>query len=129
MCFLAFGNADAAVLANHSSLRQSHSIKKDWIIGLDSPDFPITAQLYLATGLWPSQSQRLAVAKNHSLHPKSGRTSLDPNFSTGNPGTSCLATISLSLRDKSHPSIEAPHKYLSAYGVKPREPAPNPTAP
>src|SRR6478736_5897955 len=28
------------------------------------------------------------------------------------PGTSCLATISLSLRDKSHLSIDAPHKYL-----------------
>ena len=34
------------------------------------------------------------------------------------PGTSCLATISLSLRDKSHSSIEAPYKYLSAYGVE-----------
>ena len=78
-------NADVAVIANHGSHRQSHSIKKGWIIGLDSPDFPITAQLYLATGLWPSQSQRLAVAKNHSLHPKSGRTSSDPNFSTGVP--------------------------------------------
>jgi hypothetical protein len=32
------------------------------------------------------------------------------------PGTPCLATISLSLRDK---SIEAPHNYLSAYGVTP----------
>ena len=31
------------------------------------------------------------------------------------PGTSCLATISLSLRDKSHPPIEAPHNYLSSY--------------
>jgi len=36
------------------------------------------------------------------------------------PGTSCLATISLSLRDKSHSPIEAPHNYLSAYGVTPR---------
>ena len=35
------------------------------------------------------------------------------------PGTSCLATISLSLRDKSHSPIEAPHNYLSAYGGKP----------
>jgi hypothetical protein len=33
------------------------------------------------------------------------------------PGTSCLATISLSLRDKSHSPIEAPHNYLSAYGA------------
>ena len=28
------------------------------------------------------------------------------------PGTSCLATIVLSLRDKSHPPIEASHNYL-----------------
>ena len=35
------------------------------------------------------------------------------------PGTSCLAKISLSLRDKSHSPIEAPHNYLSAYGVNP----------
>ena len=34
-------------------------------------------------------------------------------------GTSCLATIVLSLRDKSHSPIEAPHNYLSAYGVYP----------
>ena len=34
------------------------------------------------------------------------------------PGTSCLATISLSLRDKSHSPIEAPHNYLSAYELK-----------
>ena len=33
------------------------------------------------------------------------------------PGTSCLATIVLSLRDQSHSPIEAPHNYLSAYGV------------
>jgi hypothetical protein len=32
-----------------------------------------------------------------------------------NPGTSCLATISLSLRDKSHPPIEAASHYVSAY--------------
>jgi hypothetical protein len=31
------------------------------------------------------------------------------------PGTSCLATISLSLRDENHSPIEAPHNYLSAY--------------
>src|ERR1700726_3153686 len=30
------------------------------------------------------------------------------------PGTSCLATISLSLRDKSHSPIEAPAPYLRA---------------
>ena len=35
------------------------------------------------------------------------------------PGTSCLATISLSLRDKSHSPIEAPHNYLSAYALGP----------
>jgi hypothetical protein len=34
------------------------------------------------------------------------------------PGTSCLATILLSLRDKSHSSIEAPHNYLSTYGAQ-----------
>jgi len=39
----------------------------------------------LATGLWRFQCERLAVARNHSLHPKSGRTSSDPNFSTGVP--------------------------------------------
>ena len=33
------------------------------------------------------------------------------------PGTSCLATINLSLRDKSHPPIEAPHNYLSSYAI------------
>jgi hypothetical protein len=32
-------------------------------------------------------------------------------------GTSCLATIVPSLQDKSHSPIEAPHNYLSAYGV------------
>src|ERR1700722_10952133 len=35
------------------------------------------------------------------------------------PGTSCLATIVLSLRDQSHSPIEVPHNYLSAYGVNP----------
>src|SRR5271165_950957 len=39
-----------------------------------------------------------------------------PSSKYPNPGgTSCLATISLSLRDKSHSPIEAPHR--SAYGV------------
>jgi hypothetical protein len=37
------------------------------------------------------------------------------------PGTPCLATISLSLRDKSHSPIEAPHDYLSAYRLTPGE--------
>jgi hypothetical protein len=32
------------------------------------------------------------------------------------PGTSCLATIVLSLRDKDHSPIEAPRNYLSAFG-------------
>jgi len=32
------------------------------------------------------------------------------------PGTSCLATINLSLGDKSHSPIEAPPNYLSAFG-------------
>src|SRR5271154_4343582 len=35
------------------------------------------------------------------------------------PGTSYLATISLSLRDKSHSPIEAPQNYLSAYASEP----------
>jgi hypothetical protein len=35
------------------------------------------------------------------------------------PGTSCLATISPSLREKSHSPIEAPQNYLSAYGCTP----------
>ena len=35
------------------------------------------------------------------------------------PGTSCLATIVRSLRDKSHSPIEAPHNYLRAYEVNP----------
>src|SRR5258705_5595850 len=38
----------------------------------------------------------------------------------GIPGTSCLATMVLSLRDKSHSPIEAPHNYLSAYDSAPR---------
>jgi hypothetical protein len=41
----------------------------------------------------------------------------DGAFLHRDPGTPCLATISLSLRDKSHSPIEAPHNYLSAYGV------------
>jgi hypothetical protein len=36
--------SSAAVIANRSSHRQSHSINKGWIIGLDSPDFLTTAQ-------------------------------------------------------------------------------------
>jgi hypothetical protein len=35
------------------------------------------------------------------------------------PGTSCQATISLSLRDKSHSPIEVSQNFLSAYGLKP----------
>jgi hypothetical protein len=34
------------------------------------------------------------------------------------PGTSCLATISLSLRDKSRSPTEAPHHYFCADGVR-----------
>src|SRR5271165_7037664 len=64
----------AAVITNHSSHRQSHSINKGWIIGLDSSDFSTTGQLQLATRLWRFQCERLPVARNHSLHPKSGRT-------------------------------------------------------
>jgi len=33
-------------------------------------------------------SERLPAARNHSLPPKSGRTSSDPNFSTGIPSVS-----------------------------------------
>ena len=40
------------------------------------------------------------------------RTRKCPNSS---PGTSGLATIVLSLREKSHSPIAAPHDYLSAY--------------
>src|SRR5271157_3945889 len=56
---------------------------KGWIIGLDSSDFSTSGQLQLATRLWRFQCERLPVARNHSLHPKSGRTPSDPNFSTG----------------------------------------------
>jgi hypothetical protein len=35
------------------------------------------------------------------------------------PGTSCLATISLSLRDKSHSPIEGPRIRLALIGLKP----------
>jgi hypothetical protein len=35
------------------------------------------------------------------------------------PGTSCLATIVLSLRDKNHPPIEAPRIILALMGVTP----------
>ena len=131
----------AAVITNHSSHRQSHSINKGWIIGLDSSDFSTTGQLQLATRLWRFQCERLPVARNHSLHPKSGRTprtrtfqqeyvaflkrhelSFDDKYSLGltmtsavppgrgvslyrYPGTSYLATIMLSLRDKIYSSV------------------------
>jgi hypothetical protein len=35
------------------------------------------------------------------------------------PGTSCLATIGLSLRDKSHSPIEGPRIKLALIGLKP----------
>jgi hypothetical protein len=35
------------------------------------------------------------------------------------PGTSCLATIALSLRDKSDSPIEVPHIILALMGLKP----------
>src|SRR5271166_2452780 len=41
------------------------------------------------------------------------------NVQTPEPGTSCLATISLSLRDKSHSPIEAPRIKLALVGLKP----------
>ena len=34
------------------------------------------------------------------------------------PGTSCLATIVLSLRDENHSRIEAPRNYLNSYVVE-----------
>jgi hypothetical protein len=40
------------------------------------------------------------------------------------PGTSCQATITLSLRDKSHSPIEEPRIKLALMGLKPREPRP-----
>ena len=65
---------------------------------MDSADFPTAAQLQLATGLWRFQCERLAVARTHSLHPKSGQTSSDPNFLTGVPSVS--ETHELSFDDK-----------------------------
>jgi hypothetical protein len=38
------------------------------------------------------------------------------------PGTSCLATIVLSLRDENHSPIEAPRIRLGLIGFNPREP-------
>ena len=49
-----------------------------------------------------------------------------PGVKTPIPGTSCVATIVLSLRDKSHSPIEALDNYLSAYGVYPGKSNPAP---
>jgi hypothetical protein len=39
------------------------------------------------------------------------------------PGTSCLATIALSLRDKNHSTIEAPRIKLALMGFRAQEPS------
>jgi hypothetical protein len=36
------------------------------------------------------------------------------------PGTSCPATIGLSLRDENHSTIEAPRIHLALMGLKPQ---------
>jgi hypothetical protein len=51
---------------------------------------------------------------------RSYRTLRDGSFEDAFPGTSCLATISLSLYDKSHSPIEASQNCLSDYGRRPR---------
>src|ERR1700758_4951561 len=48
---------------------------------------------------------------------------LEPRaFSPGHPGTACLATISLSLRDKSHRLSKRPRSLLALMGFQPQEP-------
>src|SRR6478752_10634296 len=82
----------------------------------------------LWTGLSLPVALHLASQRRSYLQLRTGQCSrpertftllLVRTFRRTNPGTSCLATISLSLRDKSHSSIEAPHKYIRAYGLKP----------
>jgi hypothetical protein len=85
-----------------------------------------------STGEWfLSQRDSTIVARHEvpgiiSIKAPSQRTiePIDRPFGTGRflqryPGTPCLATICLSLRDKSHSPIEAPRNlsYLSAYEV------------
>jgi hypothetical protein len=69
-----------------------------------------------------SQSQRYFSWKwapfrigAHNLH-ESYRTLRDGSLGWRYPGTSCLATISLSLRDKSHSPIEGPRIKLALMG-------------
>ena len=45
--------------------------------------FRQTTQLWLATGLWRFQCERLAVARNHSLHAKSGSNIIGPELFNG----------------------------------------------
>src|SRR6478752_7967213 len=80
----------------------------------------------LWTGLSLPVALHLASQRRSYLQLRTGQCSrpertftllLVRTFRRTYPGTSCLATITLSLRDKSHSSIEAPHKYLSAYGL------------
>ena len=78
----------------------------------------------LWTGLSLPVALHLASQRRSYLQLRTGQCSrpertftllLVRTFRRTYPGTSCLATISLSLRDKSHSSIETPRKYLSAY--------------
>ena len=88
----------------------------------------------LWTGLSLPVALHLASQRRSYLQLRTGQCSrpertftllLVRTFRRTYPGTSYLATISLSLRDKislslrhkCHWSIEAPHKYLSAYGM------------
>jgi hypothetical protein len=52
---------------------------------------------------------------------RSYRTLRDGSRVTLFQGTSCLATISLSLRDKNHPPIEAPRIILALMRLQPRK--------
>src|SRR5271166_1725732 len=47
---------------------------------------------FLGGGLWRFQCECLPIARNHSLHPKSGRTPSDPNFSPGIPSVAEAAS-------------------------------------
>jgi len=78
----------------------------------------------LWTGLSLPVALHLASQRRSYLQLRTGQCSrpertftllLVRTFRRTYPGTSCLATISLSLRDKSHSPFEAPRNYLSAY--------------
>jgi len=83
----------------------------------------------LWTGLSLPVALHLASQRRSYLQLRTGQCSrpertftllLVRTFRRTYPGTSCLATISLSLRDKSHSFIVAPHKYFSAYAPFPQ---------